>query len=247
MISVIKKYAAACVLAVIFFYAPELYAAPSSYYTGDGNYVVWYAEGKPVWKFPAANAKDVSKLSEMFNRLYKIGFQLKDLRVDKANGRWTLFIGKTPIYSVDPEYARSTKQDQKSIALQIMSRLYGALGERHAADLTPAYQIRGRYDLSASVSWYGGKFVGRKFANGERFTETHLTAAAKSLPFGTLVKVTAPSGKFAVVRVTDRFRETKNRVLDISHAAADLLGIKNKGVAPARIEVIGRVDGVGGK
>jgi rare lipoprotein A len=59
--------------------------------------------------------------------------------------------------------------------------------------------------------------------------------------------LTAPSGKTVVVRVTDRFKGHKNRVLDISHAAAELLGIKGTGTPKAKIEVIGRVDKIGGK
>ncbi|MCL2684690.1 MAG: septal ring lytic transglycosylase RlpA family protein, partial [Synergistaceae bacterium] len=61
------------------------------------------------------------------------------------------------------------------------------------------------------MSWYSEKFIGRKFANGERVTRTHLAAAARTLPFGTLVKVTAPSGRSVVVRITDRFPGRKNR------------------------------------
>jgi rare lipoprotein A len=134
------------------------------------------------------------------------------------------------------------------IALQWMSRIYEAIGEMHAQELTPEYKLRGGYEVATSVSWYGGKFIGRKFANGEMFTESHLSAAAKDLPFGTLVKVTTPStGKSVVVRITDRFKEHKNRALDISLAAAELLGINGTGVAKANVQVIGRVDLIGGK
>ena len=95
---------------------------------------------------------------------------------------------------------------------------------------------------------YGGKLIGRKFANGERFTESHLSAAAKNLPFGTLVKITrAANGRSVVVRITDRFAEHKNRLLDISQAAAELLCIKDMGVAKVMVSVIGRVDKVGGR
>jgi rare lipoprotein A len=118
----------------------------------------------------------------------------------------------------------------------------------HASSLTDQYKLRGGYDISTSISWYGKKFIGRKFANGERFTDTHLTAAAKTLPFGTLLKITTPAtGKSVVVRVTDRFAGHRNRALDISHAAAEVLGIKGMGVAKAQVRVIGRVDAIGGK
>jgi rare lipoprotein A len=223
-----------------------LAGAPSTY-AREGNSILWKIEEATVWRFPAAYAADVSELSERFNRLYNAGFKLADLGVDKSDGKWALFIGKNIIYSVSPTYAKSAKQDPQKLALSIMSRLYEVIGEKNAAKLTPAYQLRGKYETSGSVSWYGDKFIGRKFANGERFKETHLTAAAKTLPFGTLVKLTAPSGKSVVVRVTDRFKEHKNRVLDISHAAAELLGIKKAGASKTKIEVIGRVDTIGGK
>ncbi|MDR3280607.1 MAG: septal ring lytic transglycosylase RlpA family protein [Synergistaceae bacterium] len=225
----------------------ESVASVPSTYAKEGGHIVWKIAGTPIWKFPAEYAADVSLLSGRFNNLYNAGFKLKDMKVDKADGKWTLFIGKNSLYSINPAYSKSAKQDPQKMALQIMSRLYGVLGKKYAVKLTPSYQIRGKYDISASVSWYGGKFIGRSFANGEQFTDTHLSAAAKTLPFGTLVKVTAPSGKSVVVRVTDRFKEHKNRVLDISHAAADLLGIKEAGITSTRIEVIGRVDNIGGK
>jgi rare lipoprotein A len=209
--------------------------------------VIWSIEGVAVWRFPKSRAADAYELSDRFNRLFKAGFELEDLQVEKSGGAWSLKIGKNSLYSVPADYAASIKQDAQKIALQMMSRVYEALGSRFAGKLTSDYQIRGKYDISAAVSWYGGKFIGKKFANGERFTDTHLTAAAKSLPFGTLVKLITPSGKYVVVRVTDRFKEHKNRVLDISHAAAELLGIKNAGTAAARIKVIGKVDRVGGK
>ena len=80
------------------------------------------------------------------------------------------------------------------MSLMWMSRVYEALGALHAKELTPAYKLRGGYDVAGSVSWYGSeKFFGRRFANGERFTESHLSAAAMNLPFGTLVRITTPA------------------------------------------------------
>jgi rare lipoprotein A len=244
-----KKYAiaAACVLFFLICGEGKSYGAIPSTYDIEGKFVIWKIEKVPVWRFPKSSAGEVSELSGRFNNLYKAGFKLEQLRVDKASGKWSLFVGKQLIYSVPPEYARSIKQDPQKVALQMMSRVYEAIGEQHAAALTPAFQIKGKYAVSGSVSWYGDKFIGKKFANGERFTETHLTAAAKNLPFGTLVRITVPSGKSVVVRVTDRFKEHKNRVLDISHAAAELLGIKTAGTPSVRVEVIGRVDRIGGK
>jgi rare lipoprotein A len=245
--AILKKFAAAA--SVVFFFlitCAEANSVFSSTYSIKGNYVIWYVEEKLVWRFPKASAAEISELSNRFNNIYRAGFKLEDLHVEKTGASWSVLVGKKQIYSMTRDYAASVKQDPQKMALQMLSRLYEALGERSAAKLTPEYQIRGKYDISAAVSWYGGKFIGKKFANGERFTSTHLTAAAKNLPFGTLVKVTARSGKSVVVRVTDRFKEHKNRVLDVSHAAAELLGIKGSGETPVRIKVIGRVDKIGG-
>jgi rare lipoprotein A len=219
----------------------------ASTYAREGDEIIWKIDDVAVWKFPVTYAADVSLLSGRFNRLYDAGFKMSDLSVEKSDGKWSLFIGKNHLYSVPQAYAESMKQDPQRFALSLMSRIYEVLGKKNAGKLTPAYQIRGKYETSASISWYGGKFIGRRFANGERFQPTHLTAAAKTLPFGTLVKVTAPSGKSVVVRITDRFFEHKNRVLDLSPAAADLIGIKEAGVPKAKIEVIGRVDTIGGE
>jgi len=91
------------------------------------------------------------------------------------------------------------------------------------------------------ASWYGGKFHGRKTANGEIFDMNKLTAAHKSLPFGTKVKVTnRRNGKSVVVRINDRGPYSGKRVIDLSKKAASAVGILNSGVAPVKIEVLGK-------
>jgi rare lipoprotein A len=219
----------------------------SSTYVREGKSVLWKFGETIVWRFPESQAAEVSQLTERFNASYAKGFALSDLRVAKSDGKWSVSICKRAIYTVSPEYAKSSKEDDRTIALRMMSKIYETVCAKNAAKLTKEYQINGKYEVSGSVSWFGGKFIGRKFANGEKFTENHLAAAAKTLPFGTLVRVTVPSGKTVVVRVTDRFKGHKNRVLDISVAAAELLGVKSAGTCVAKITVIGRVDKIGGK
>ena len=82
------------------------------------------------------------------------------------------------------------------------------------------------------ASWYGGKFHGRRTASGEIYDKTAFTAAHKTLPFGTLVRVKSlRTGKEVVVRINDRGPHVKNRVIDLSGAAASALGMKSRGVA----------------
>ena len=92
-----------------------------------------------------------------------------------------------------------------------------------------------------TASWYGGKFHGRKTASGERFNTYDLTAAHRTLPMNTLVKVTNLSnGKSVVVRINDRGPYVGKRVIDLSYSAANELGFVKRGVAKVRLERIPR-------
>ncbi|MFZ0390695.1 MAG: septal ring lytic transglycosylase RlpA family protein [Calditrichia bacterium] len=93
--------------------------------------------------------------------------------------------------------------------------------------------------FSGVVSFYGGKFHGRKTANGETYNMNKLTAAHRTLPFGTLCRVTnIENEKQVVVRVNDRGPYVKNRVMDLSRAAAEKLGGLDDGLIRVRVEVI---------
>ena len=91
------------------------------------------------------------------------------------------------------------------------------------------------------ASWYGPGFHGRRTANGERFNQNDLTAAHRSLPFGTKVKVTnLRNGRSVVVRVNDRGPFSRGRIIDLSKAAARIIGVFQSGSAPVLLEVLGR-------
>ena len=93
---------------------------------------------------------------------------------------------------------------------------------------------------SGSASWYGGQFHGRKTANGERFNMNGLTAAHRSLPFGTKVRVTnQTNGKSVVVRINDRGPFHGNRMIDLSRGAASAVGMLGSGVAKVKLDVLG--------
>ncbi len=93
--------------------------------------------------------------------------------------------------------------------------------------------------LEGYASWYGGKFQGRLTASGEVFDTATLTAAHKTLPFGTIVEVTH-LGNFRTVevRINDRGPFVEGRVIDLSRAAADALDMAGEGVAPVRLKVL---------
>jgi len=96
-----------------------------------------------------------------------------------------------------------------------------------------------RYELEGFASWYGGKFQGRLTASGEVFDTLQLTAAHKTLPFGTVVEVTNLNNGLSVrVRINDRGPFVEGRVIDLSRAAADALDMAGAGVAPVRLSII---------
>ncbi|MEQ1877062.1 MAG: septal ring lytic transglycosylase RlpA family protein [Bdellovibrionia bacterium] len=88
------------------------------------------------------------------------------------------------------------------------------------------------------ASWYGPGFYGKKTASGERFKKNDMTAAHKTLPFGTMVRVKSLStGKEISVRINDRGPFKKGRVIDLSYAAAKQLGILQKGMDKVELVV----------
>lgn len=90
----------------------------------------------------------------------------------------------------------------------------------------------GPMTFSGNCSWYGPKFHGKKTASGEKFNMYSLSAAHRTLPFGTKVQVENPkNGKSVVVKVNDRGPYAKKRVLDLSRAAATKIGIITGGTA----------------
>jgi len=95
---------------------------------------------------------------------------------------------------------------------------------------------------TGKIAWYGRKFAGRKTASGEAFNPEALTMAHKTLPFGTLVKVTNPkNNKSVTLRVNDRGPTQADRVGDVSYAAARKLGMLKSGVIEAELAVVGTV------
>ncbi len=102
--------------------------------------------------------------------------------------------------------------------------------------------------MYGTASWYGGKFIGRKTANGEIFTSQSLTAANKTLPFGTSVLVTnLNNSKSVIVRINDRGPYVGDRIIDLSYAAAKTIDMIGTGTARVRLEIVKPGEGIGMK
>ena len=97
------------------------------------------------------------------------------------------------------------------------------------------------------ASYYGNELAGNRTASGERFDPKDFTAAHRTLPFGTRVRVTlARTGTRVVVRVNDRGPFHTDRVIDVSRAAADEIGLTRRGTAEVKLERLSRRGGVRG-
>jgi len=102
-----------------------------------------------------------------------------------------------------------------------------------------AAKIKPGYTEQGIASYYGGKFHGRKTASGEIFDQWAPSAAHKTLPLGTKVRVTRLSdGRSIVVRINDRGPYIEGRIIDLSRKSAQDLGIIKSGLAKVKIEVL---------
>ena len=94
--------------------------------------------------------------------------------------------------------------------------------------------------VHGAASWYGPGFYGRRTASGDVFGPDTLTAAHRTLPFGTRVRVTnLENGKTVVVRINDRGPFRRHRVIDLAHGAATVLQMKQAGEVPVAMEILG--------
>jgi peptidoglycan lytic transglycosylase len=118
--------------------------------------------------------------------------------------------------------------------------LAGACAERKPPSSSPASIERHRAE-TGQASWYGKALHGQRTASGERFDMHALTAAHRTLPFGTIVRVTnLKSGRSVNVRINDRGPFRSDRIIDLSYEAARKLGFVSRGTARVEITVVDR-------
>jgi len=123
-----------------------------------------------------------------------------------------------------------------SLCLLLASALlFSACGRKAPPALNEG---RGQEQVGVA-SWYGKEFQGRPTASGERYDLHALTAAHRTLPFGTRVKVTnLENGRSVIVRINDRGPNQPGRLIDLSYAAARQIGLVANGTAKVRIEIL---------
>ena len=130
--------------------------------------------------------------------------------------------------------ARATESNGPAEALSEPSSVWWAPFERAEASAS----------FEGAVSYYADSLAGNSTASGEPYDPAELTAASRTLPFGTVLRVTRPdTGRSVIVRVNDRGPfGRRQRVLDLSRSAAEALDMIRRGVVDVRVEVVGRID-----
>lgn len=114
-------------------------------------------------------------------------------------------------------------------------RPYTVLGKRYYPTV-----VRVGEKLNGRASWYGPNFHGKKTSNGESYNMWQMTAAHKTLPMNTVLRVTNKNnGRSVVVRINDRGPFVNSRIIDLSKKAASELDMLKAGTAPVRLEVLG--------
>lgn len=229
---------------------PSLASALPSTIDARQNTFLWRVAGVPIASFPVEMEKQARDAAGTFDVLYRKGFRLREMTLGVREGTWVIAIRGQTLVTLGRGICRFHQSTGNLLGARWLSNLQEAMGRLSHAPWSPKMAFRGG-GLTAlgTVSWYGGSpWVGRKTANGEIYDDRQLTAAAMSLPFGTLVRVTDQrSGRKVVVRITDRFFEPRGRLLDLSRQAAEVLGIKSRGVARVHLEIIGRGRQIGGE
>lgn len=115
------------------------------------------------------------------------------------------------------------------LILTALCALLGGCASQRVAD--------GDYSAEGMASWYGARHHGKQTASGERFDQHALTAAHRSLPFDSRVRVTnLNNDKSVVVRINDRGPFAKGRIIDLSQQAAERLDMLRAGVVPVRVQ-----------
>ena len=144
-----------------------------------------------------------------------------------------------PTDTAEDAERRTTETGEREAANANNSTAKGAAAERGKDGSAASKPILSAYTEEGNASWYGIPFHGRRASNGEIYDMNKLTAAHRTLPFDTVVRVTnLTNGKSTTVRITDRGPFVDNRIIDLSFAAARAIDSIGPGVVPVRLEIL---------
>lgn len=200
---------------------------------------------------PIERATAVAALINQFNR---DGIDPNKIVPIWRNGKYLIKIGDRTMLKFDEQalFPDSLKNQTEDVleSANLLRRLLGGAApisevidapQKQPASISPAFTNRIVAVMSGMASWYGPGFDGNYSASGEIFKASELTAAHPDLPFGTLVRVVnLDNGQSVVVRINDRGPYAHGRVIDVSAAAANVIGLIASGIAPVRLEILSR-------
>jgi rare lipoprotein A len=200
-----------------------------------------------------------SEIAAKLNQLYRDGIKADQIAVKwrtepgSSAGKYVLTVEQEQLAVLDAStVSAETTRNPEQDALMVANRLRRLMGD---GSVTPLQAVGGkptsiapevatgvlsvRSVANGLASWYGPGFHGNRTANGEVFNQYAMTAAHRSLPFGTRVRVTnLDNGRSAVVRINDRGPYAGGRIIDMSAGSARQIGLDQSGVAPVRLEVL---------
>lgn len=204
-----------------------------------GSSRVWI-RGRVALSFDEDHGLQAKRLAERLASLQQRGMLQADRIVPGRRGKlYVVSMRREDLITFDERFARRQAVAPATLALRYINQLRTALGAPSLQAHLVKSASRGGYPARIGLaSWYGGFFHGRRAADGSRFDQNDLTAAHKSLPFGTMLLVTnLKNQKSTIVRVTDRGPYVHGRMVDLSRAAAHAIGLLGMGVGKVRITI----------
>jgi len=223
------------------------------YKKGKNNkgYAVFIGNKQAIWFTKDLSSITAQKraeiVSEKINKMILEGIDPATIKPVKQGNNTFLQAGDEIIVTVDTLNAKSVGVSVHELAYTWANDTRVALGakplRKDYADVSRGFTGKeSRYLGQKTIglaSWYGPNFHGRRAADGSRFNKEEYTAAHRTYPFGTLVKVTnLRNSKSCVVKITDRGPYAHGRVIDLSKKAAEDIGVS--GVVKVKLEVVGQ-------
>ncbi len=218
----------------------------------DDDTTSLFVNGTEILRFQgeAAGMDSHSRVKTIASRLN----QLLDNNRQTANSIRPALVNNLPVIqagnqtlvTVDAQSAKTVQENPLKLALLYSNRIRQALGQsaldakilENLAENTPNYKSTGKVQ-TGMASWYGPYFHGRRSADGSRFNQFAMTAAHRTLPFGTIVRViNQRTHKSCYVKITDRGPFAHGRIIDLSRGAAKKIDMLGSGVARVSVEVV---------
>jgi len=220
---------------------PAVTVTTTDWTEGDAPISEIAINGLPVIRIRAeSDSYSCSERAETIaDRLRRLGELAGDCEAGPAGAAIVIKAGEELIVTVDAQNAALNNCSRTGLALAWADNLRSAFAGAAASEREATVTRGGERTQTGLASWYGPGFHGRGTASGEAFDQNALTAAHRTLPFGTIVLVTSQeSGRQVLVRINDRGPWTKGRIIDLSKAAAQEIGLTAYGVARVTVEVI---------